>query len=74
LEELMLSLRSALILLGTALIAITAGGLQLADGGSWPSALLTAGAAGGVAFGVLLVLIESRRAVSVEGPERVRDR
>ncbi|MEU5859209.1 hypothetical protein ABZ799_28185 [Nocardiopsis dassonvillei] len=68
-----MSLRSALILLGTALIAITAGGLQLADGGSWPSALLTAGAAGGVAFGILMVLIESRRTVSMEEPDRTRD-
>lgn len=56
----MLSMRAALILLGTALIAITAGGLHLADGGSWPSALLTAGAAGGVALGVLVIVIEHR--------------
>lgn len=56
----MLSLRAALILLGTALIAITAAGLRLAEGESWPTALLTAGAAGGVALGALAILVESR--------------
>ncbi|MEU5859112.1 hypothetical protein [Nocardiopsis dassonvillei] len=66
----MLSLRAALILLGTALIAITAGGLHLADGGSWPSALLTAGAAGGIALGVLVAVIESRPEVEGDGITR----
>lgn len=53
----MLDLRTALILLGTALVSLMAGGLQLADGQSWPAALFTAGTAGGVALGVLSAVI-----------------
>ena len=54
----MLDLRTALILLGAVLISLMAGGLQLADGQSWPAALFTAGASGGVALGVLSAVIE----------------
>ncbi len=53
----MLEVRVALILIGSAMIGAITVGLCLADGTSWPSALLSGGAAAGAAVGVLALAI-----------------
>lgn len=62
----MVDVRTGLILLGSTGCAVLAGALRLAAGVSWPDALLAAGAAFGVAVGILALLVKSDR--SPEGP------
>ncbi|GAA1749001.1 hypothetical protein GCM10009834_02260 [Streptomonospora arabica] len=55
----MIGMRAALTLLGSAGIGALAAALTLADGGSWPAALLMGGAAATGACGLLAWLIRS---------------
>jgi hypothetical protein len=53
----MLDVRTALILLGSAGVGVLAVALRLADGGSWPAALLVGGGAAAGACALLGMLI-----------------
>lgn len=55
----MIEVRAALILLGSAGCGVLAAALQLADGGSWPSALLLGGSAAAGACALLVLLVRS---------------
>ncbi|MEZ0071782.1 hypothetical protein [Planotetraspora sp. GP83] len=57
----MFSLPALLILTVTALVATIACALVLAAGAPWPTALLSGGAAGGAALGLLPHLLDDRR-------------
>ncbi|GAA1463555.1 hypothetical protein NE857_34125 (plasmid) [Nocardiopsis exhalans] len=52
-----MDVRLGLILLTALVAGAIAAGLRVADGASWPSGLLTAGAAAGATVGVLVLLM-----------------
>lgn len=57
----MFSLHALVVLTVSALVAVTVCALVLATGAAWPAALLSGGAAGGAALGLLPNLLEDRR-------------
>ncbi|MES0838447.1 hypothetical protein [Nocardiopsis tropica] len=57
----MIDERAGLILLAAVTAAAITAGLCLADGQSWPQALLFAGAAAGSTIGVLALLLKPTR-------------
>lgn len=57
----MIDLRAAVILLGSLTIAGIAVALRLADSATWPTALLTGGAAFCAACGLFVVLVKNSK-------------